>query len=695
MISYSFLGMIVVFVVSMFWSRLNAVSDFALSCRNRADDAVRTVESYERSTDQIQEFYNDEYLIRCRLAADIITKAPAYRTRAGMKEIANLLGVNYVYLFDQSGTVAVTNSPFDHFTLSENESDQSYAFWPLLDGNDFVVQEPLPDDVSGKWMQYVGVSLRNEEDLADGFVQIGVHPKEYEQIVENMNLSTKLNAINIANRGFAFAVDEETKTITYAPRKKWVGKAAEKIGIKDEKIADDFVGYLKIKDTLYFAAAEEIGSNDQLVFVVIPWDDLRSGQWGFVVLTSLLALFTMLGMSWIALRRLNEAEGEAVTTEDCADTDESAADRLSEKTPSEDRPDTDGITEERTNADPPQTAENTPSKPKRFRWLDAWGITINQQLEARWKTSHQPWKLSSAGEKTFRLFQIGIFIFSLFIAWVRLFGESVLPKDSIIVYIIQEQWEKGPNIFAAAACLMILCLIYAAVKIADRILYSLARISDTRTETVCHLLRSLIAYGSVIATLYYCLAQFGVNTRTLLASAGILSLVIGLGAQGLVTDIVAGLFIIFENQFAVGDYVQVGDWLGFVTEIGIRTTKISFQGEVKCFNNSDIRGVRNLSASDTSIANCEIGFSYEDSLTKLQEIFDQELPLLQEKIDGATGQATCFGIVRLEDSAIVMKFQLPCESRKKARVQAAFYRELLLLLERNQIELPYPHMTIG
>ena len=183
-------------------------------------------------------------------------------------------------------------------------------------------------------------------------------------------------------------------------------------------------------------------------------------------------------------------------------------------------------------------------------WLfHLWEVQIDDKFAERWNASYQPFEERSAEKKTLVLLEMFIFLLCLFVAWVWLYGDRVLSEDSILLYIIRGRWEKGLTIFAVTACVMIICVIYVIVQILERILFGIAVIADTKTETICHLLRSLVKYGSVLALLYYCLAQFGVNTRTLLASAGILSLVIGLGAQGLVTDIIAGLFIIFENEF--------------------------------------------------------------------------------------------------------------------------------------------------
>ena len=105
---------------------------------------------------------------------------------------------------------------------------------------------------------------------------------------------------------------------------------------------------------------------------------------------------------------------------------------------------------------------------------------------------------------------------------------------------------------------------------------------------------SLTKYGAILGTLYWCLATVGVDTGTLLASAGLLTLAISFGAKDLVTDLLSGLFIIFEGEFRVGDTISVGTNTGTVMEIGIRTTKINDGNDnVIVLRNSAISNVVN------------------------------------------------------------------------------------------------------
>ena len=183
----------------------------------------------------------------------------------------------------------------------------------------------------------------------------------------------------------------------------------------------------------------------------------------------------------------------------------------------------------------------------------------------------------------------------------KIFGES-----SIIRFILSGAWDRGNNIFAWSSCALVFITIIIGVelfRIPVRITTSLL---GARGETIGHLLLSVVKYGGAIGGLFYCLYLLGIDSSKLLASAGILSLIIGLGAQSLIKDIIAGIFIVFEGDFRVGDIVTIANYRGTVMDIGLRTTKIlGADGNIKIYNNSEISGILNMT-QEASYAFCNI-----------------------------------------------------------------------------------------
>lgn len=119
---------------------------------------------------------------------------------------------------------------------------------------------------------------------------------------------------------------------------------------------------------------------------------------------------------------------------------------------------------------------------------------------------------------------------------------------------------------------------------------------DSHIRTLVPLLHSVCQYVLYFGSAIVMLGTLGIQTAPILAGAGIVGLAVGLGAQGLVTDVVSGFFILFENQYLVGDFVQIGDASGIVEAVGIRLTQIrDGYGKLHIIPNGQVKGVINYS----------------------------------------------------------------------------------------------------
>ncbi len=227
-----------------------------------------------------------------------------------------------------------------------------------------------------------------------------------------------------------------------------------------------------------------------------------------------------------------------------------------------------------------------------------------------------------------------------------------------------------------------------------KFLVLLLTVRSHRSETIGNLLVSIIRYGSLIVGLFLILSAWGVETPTLLASAGILGLAISFGAQSLIEDVLSGLFLIFEKQFSVGDVIQIGDFRGTVTEIGIRTTKFEdVNGDVKTINNSDIRSAVNTS-SHLSPAICDISITYGENLEKVETTIKNNLGKMKEAIPDIAEGPYYRGVQSLGDSGVTIRVFAKTEESKKYQVTRDLNRAMKLLFDENQIEIPFPQMVI-
>ncbi len=218
---------------------------------------------------------------------------------------------------------------------------------------------------------------------------------------------------------------------------------------------------------------------------------------------------------------------------------------------------------------------------------------------------------------------------------------------------------------------------------------------DNRAVTIHKLLTSFLKYLVVIVAFMFILSAWGVDTTTLLASAGILGLVIGLGAQSLIADIIAGMFIVFDGSYQVGDIIVVDGWRGTVDEIGIRTTKvIDAGGNIKIINNSSITTVINQT-KELSLATCMVRIGYDESLERVEKIINDNLDDIRSKIPAVTDGPYYKGVTELAESYVGLLFMANCKEEDIYQVKRDMNRQFKLLFDRHGIKVPYSQVVVN
>ena len=143
------------------------------------------------------------------------------------------------------------------------------------------------------------------------------------------------------------------------------------------------------------------------------------------------------------------------------------------------------------------------------------------------------------------------------------------------------------------------------------------RLDENKRKTLAGLLKSILRYVTYFTAAINILEIVGVKTASLLAAAGIGGLAVGFGAQNLVKDVISGFFIIFEDQYNVGDYVEAAGVAGVVDEVGLRTTRLrDFGGQFHIIPNGEIALVTNHSRG-IKRALVKVKIAYEENLTGL------------------------------------------------------------------------------
>lgn len=215
-----------------------------------------------------------------------------------------------------------------------------------------------------------------------------------------------------------------------------------------------------------------------------------------------------------------------------------------------------------------------------------------------------------------------------------------------------------------------------------------------RIITLKAMTMSVIKYVMAIAVVLATMANFGIDVTSLLAGLGIAGAILGLAFQDFVKDIIAGFSIITENQYEVGDLIEVGDFKGRVTSVGLKTTRIrNYRGKVKIISNRNISELINWSRHDT-LAEVKVNASYENDPDKVLEVLEKVKQELDGSMEQMTGEIKIYPMSELKESSIAYTIQCPCKSYKHFAVQRAIRHEVYKAFKANKIKIPYPQIEV-
>lgn len=242
--------------------------------------------------------------------------------------------------------------------------------------------------------------------------------------------------------------------------------------------------------------------------------------------------------------------------------------------------------------------------------------------------------------------------------------------------------------------ILVSLLVYLVIKSVVNNVFKIRNkyIDKRKSKTINGLINNLIKYFIIIIDIVMILDIFGIDTKTLIASLGVVGFVVGLAVQDTLKDFVAGMSIILENQYRVGDTITVKGFRGEVISLGIKSTKIkAYTGEVMIVPNHLIEEVVNHSL-DKSLAVVDIPVSYDTDLKKLESILSNLFSKLN--IDGITGDIKILGLESYDDSSISYRVVVDTIPMKHYQVERELKRAIKLELDKNGIEIPFPQVVV-
>ncbi|MCA0972318.1 mechanosensitive ion channel family protein [Halobacillus litoralis] len=265
----------------------------------------------------------------------------------------------------------------------------------------------------------------------------------------------------------------------------------------------------------------------------------------------------------------------------------------------------------------------------------------------------------------------------------------------------------GPQLWTAIGLgamqiVLILIISFLVIKIGRRLITKFFanrtkgpfKISQRRESTLSKLVANALSYVVYFVAFIMILETFTLEIGALLAGAGVAGLAIGFGAQNLVRDIISGFFIIFEDQFSVGDYIRTSGVEGFVEEVGLRTCKVkAWTGEVHILPNGNVTQVTNYSIHN-SIAVVDVSVAYEEDIARAEQALDDLLKELPERYPDMLDEPKLLGVQSLGASDVVMRIIAEVTPMEHWAIARAMRKEVKTRLDAEGIEIPFPRMVM-
>ncbi len=218
--------------------------------------------------------------------------------------------------------------------------------------------------------------------------------------------------------------------------------------------------------------------------------------------------------------------------------------------------------------------------------------------------------------------------------------------------------------------------------------------SNKRANTIAQILKKVVKYTLYFIVALMVLEMFGVRTTSILATAGVGGLAIGFGAQSLVKDVITGFFILLENQFSVGDYIQVSSFEGVVEELGMRVTKLrDFSGELHIIPNGEIQVVTNRTrGAMRALVHVEI--AYEEDIDRAIRVIERVSQEIRDTNEAIVEGPTILGVVSLDASGVVIRVVAKTLAMEQWSVERQMLKKIKEAFDRENIEIPYSKMVV-
>lgn len=244
--------------------------------------------------------------------------------------------------------------------------------------------------------------------------------------------------------------------------------------------------------------------------------------------------------------------------------------------------------------------------------------------------------------------------------------------------------------------IIIAFLVYRIAKtLIDKVFsFNGRKIDENKTKMIRDLVSNIVKYFIIVMVFLIILEIYGVDTKALITSLGIVGLIAGLAVQDTLKDFVAGITIMIEDQYEIGDTVKINGFKGEVTSLGMKTTRVkAYTGEILIVPNHLITEVINYSHSK-SLAIVDISISYESDIDKAISVLTKMAETISKDMPELTGNIEVLGVQNLGDSSVDIRITAETRPMEHFSIEREIKKQAKLALDKNKISIPYPQVVV-
>lgn len=223
--------------------------------------------------------------------------------------------------------------------------------------------------------------------------------------------------------------------------------------------------------------------------------------------------------------------------------------------------------------------------------------------------------------------------------------------------------------------------------------HKIKRIEAKKQKTIKSLISNIVKVFIIIIAILMILDVYGIDTKSLITSLGVVGLVLGLALQDFLKDFISGMTIILENQYCIGDIVTIDGFKGEVIYLSMKSTRIkSATGEVKILANRMITDVINHNLAN-SLAIVDIDVAYNSDIDSVEKIIKNAC-LRLSSTKNVIGDIECLGIQNIRSSKVTFRVIANTVSNEQYNIERIIRKEIKKVLDKNNIEIPYEQVVV-